>query len=503
MPEQLPDAIEELEIFRAGAYGDKGTWTAEDLDKIATSYDKSVHEAPVTLDHAQEGPARGWVDRLWRVGNSLYASIRDLAPELASSIRTGAFRKRSAEIYRDFQGKGQPYLRALSFLGAQVPAVKGMADIVLSDDEEYVAIDEEPDRSDRVRLFLAFCGSHDITKEDLATAMTAMRTIDNEPANAFAVMDEIYNRYQEVRKTEDGVRYPAEAYLYVPDKEKPSTWKLRIWDNLEDKVTRAQLGRAVAALSPGGFRGRRVELPPGQVAVVKRKLRGLYRQIGVEAEDLPAVIRAAEAEDTPSWARRVIAAIADLRAFMGGANASNLSEVENKSSDKGDKPMAEDLAALQEKLEASEGEKESLTTKLKEATTALDAAQKELSELRGAKIKEEIAATVSAALAEATTPERIKALGEDAMKAFGERVRERFVDCADADGLAETVKTVIGQELEYVGKFAGSSGVKDLGDSQDLSDSQSLAAAAKTRAEETKKPFGVALAEVAKEVASR
>ncbi|KKL77652.1 hypothetical protein LCGC14_2032740 [marine sediment metagenome] len=43
-------------------------------------------------------------------------------------------------------------------------------------------------------------------------------------------------------KTDDGQRYPSAAYAYVPDAEKPSTWKLRLWETLEKKVTVRQLG---------------------------------------------------------------------------------------------------------------------------------------------------------------------------------------------------------------------------------------------------------------------
>ena len=62
-------------------------------------------------------------------------------------------------------------------------------------------------------------------------------------------------------KTENGVAFPARAFAFVPDAEKPSTWKLRVWEDLEKKVTVRQLGRAAAAFSPGGFRGQRVQIP--------------------------------------------------------------------------------------------------------------------------------------------------------------------------------------------------------------------------------------------------
>jgi regulator of replication initiation timing len=87
-------------------------------------------------------------------------------------------------------------------------------------------------------------------------------------------------------KTEDGKQYPPSAYLYVPDPDKPSTWKLRIWDDPEKKITVAQLGRAAAALGPG-FRGNRVELEPDERRAAARKLIRLYREQGVEDEEIP------------------------------------------------------------------------------------------------------------------------------------------------------------------------------------------------------------------------
>lgn len=71
-------------------------------------------------------------------------------------------------------------------------------------------------------------------------------------------------------KTEDGVPYPAEAFAYVPDPEKPSTWKLRLWEDPEKKETPRQAGLAIAALSPGGFRGNRVEIPSEDLPKVNR-----------------------------------------------------------------------------------------------------------------------------------------------------------------------------------------------------------------------------------------
>lgn len=102
---------------------------------------------------------------------------------------------------------------------------------------------------------------------------------------------------QEMAKTEDGVKFPAAAYAYVPDPEKPSTWKLRLWQDLNNKVTRTQLGRAAAALSPGGFRGQKVAIPAEDLPAVKRKIRAEYRKLDVEDEDIPRWVKESESRE--------------------------------------------------------------------------------------------------------------------------------------------------------------------------------------------------------------
>ena len=66
---------------------------------------------------------------------------------------------------------------------------------------------------------------------------------------------------KQATKREDGEDFPAAAFAYVPDPESPSTWKLRLWDSLDERETRQQVGRAIAALGPGGFRGNQVDIP--------------------------------------------------------------------------------------------------------------------------------------------------------------------------------------------------------------------------------------------------
>ena len=102
---------------------------------------------------------------------------------------------------------------------------------------------------------------------------------------------------QAAMKTEDGVKYPAAAFAYVPDTEKPSTWKLRLWQDPTNKVTRAQLGRAAAALSPGGFRGQKVQIPSADLPAVKRKIRAEYNKLGVDPDEVPKWVKEVETRE--------------------------------------------------------------------------------------------------------------------------------------------------------------------------------------------------------------
>ena len=113
----------EVEVFRAGEYGAKGAYSVDDLEAIARDYEPKTHDAPVTLDHEQTGPAFGWVQSLRRNGDRLLARLHSLSEDLVDLIEKGAYKKRSIELYREFPKTGRPYLRAVTFLGACSPEV--------------------------------------------------------------------------------------------------------------------------------------------------------------------------------------------------------------------------------------------------------------------------------------------------------------------------------------------------------------------------------------------
>ncbi len=122
-----------FEVFKAGNYP-QGKFTKAEVEELAKNYDPSFCEAPVTLDHEQKGPAYGWVDSLKSENGLLKASFKDLSDDLKEFVGQGKYKKISIEIYRELEGK-KPYLKAVSFLGASIPQVKGMKAVEFKEGE--------------------------------------------------------------------------------------------------------------------------------------------------------------------------------------------------------------------------------------------------------------------------------------------------------------------------------------------------------------------------------
>ncbi len=142
--------------------------------------------------------------------------------------------------------------------------------------------------SARVKKILELCQELLSDEADEEKAKEALK-------EATSVLEWI--KTQEAVKTEDGIEFPSQAYAYVPDVETSSGWKLRLWEDLENKITRAQLGRAAAALSPGGFRGQKVAIPSADLPAVKRKIRAEYRKLDVPDEEIPRWVRENETRE--------------------------------------------------------------------------------------------------------------------------------------------------------------------------------------------------------------
>ncbi len=132
-----------IEIFRAGSHrtaqGKAVTVTETDLAAVAAAYDPAAHEAPAVIGHpAQNAPAYGWVKGLRVEDGSLLADFDQVNADFAEMVNSGAFKKVSASFYpagsvANPKPEGM-YLRHVGFLGAQPPAIKGLAPFNFADD---------------------------------------------------------------------------------------------------------------------------------------------------------------------------------------------------------------------------------------------------------------------------------------------------------------------------------------------------------------------------------
>ena len=139
------------EIFRAGTHtdnnGNKVTITADDLAEAAACYDPMLHEAPVVVGHPKtDDPAYGWVGGLTVSDGVLSADFAQVDDAFAGLVKAGRYKKVSASFYPPGSPSnpvpGKWYVRHVGFLGAQPPAVKGLAPVNFAEGEQFVEFSE-------------------------------------------------------------------------------------------------------------------------------------------------------------------------------------------------------------------------------------------------------------------------------------------------------------------------------------------------------------------------
>lgn len=128
-----------IQIFKAGTHvdtaGNSRVFTVEDVKGMAAVYDPALHEAPLVIGHPMDDkPSQGWVTALEATDEGvLLMTTRKVDPAFAADVRAGRFLKRSASFYPPHApnnpAPGKWYLRHVAWLGAQPPAVKGLADV--------------------------------------------------------------------------------------------------------------------------------------------------------------------------------------------------------------------------------------------------------------------------------------------------------------------------------------------------------------------------------------
>ena len=132
-----------VEIFEIGQTESK-SYTPDDLAKMIKNFTtlKDSHRPPmVVLGHDEDQsllqksglPSAGWVSKIWSKGKKLYADFKDVPKQLVDIIKNGGYRYPSVEIYRNFVLNDEefgPVLRRVALLGADIPRIKSLSDIV-------------------------------------------------------------------------------------------------------------------------------------------------------------------------------------------------------------------------------------------------------------------------------------------------------------------------------------------------------------------------------------
>lgn len=101
------------------------------------------------------------------------------------------------------------------------------------------------------------------------------------------------------KKKENGKEFGAGDYAYVPDTQKPSSWKLRLTNTPGGSPDPRIVGAAVAALGEG-FRGNKVEIPSEDRSAVISRVRRAWLDANPDKtkDDLPSVLKSNQKENT-------------------------------------------------------------------------------------------------------------------------------------------------------------------------------------------------------------
>nr|DAI24834.1 MAG TPA: hypothetical protein [Caudoviricetes sp.] len=141
-----------LEIFKSGKHvaadGSEINFSDADVENIAKNYNPKVHEAPIVVGHPKSNaPAFGWIKGLLydAANKALKAIPAQLNPDFVEAVRAGSYKKISASLYSPDSPNnptpGQYSLRHVGFLGAQPPAIKGLAAVEFAENEQTVELE--------------------------------------------------------------------------------------------------------------------------------------------------------------------------------------------------------------------------------------------------------------------------------------------------------------------------------------------------------------------------
>ena len=107
--------------------------TLERLHEMAATYDPvNIEAAAINFDHADEGPAEGWVESLAVRDGMLWVKPIRLSAEVVQGVRESRYQRASIEFTTNHPETGGWYFNGLAVLGAAKSAIKGLPPLRLS-----------------------------------------------------------------------------------------------------------------------------------------------------------------------------------------------------------------------------------------------------------------------------------------------------------------------------------------------------------------------------------
>lgn len=130
-----------VEIARTGTFTDSAgrpqTFTEQDLDAIARTYDPDRRDAPLCIGHPKDNaPAFGWVEKLKHEGAKLFATFAHVPGEVKKLVAKKHYRHVSMSLMPD-----RVSLRHVALLGAAQPAIDGLRAVELNDGGDAITVD--------------------------------------------------------------------------------------------------------------------------------------------------------------------------------------------------------------------------------------------------------------------------------------------------------------------------------------------------------------------------
>lgn len=125
------------EILKVGHFNGVDI-SSDDLDDIVSNFDKlkDTHKVPLKFghdaNHNDGQPAIGWIERIFKVGETLFADFTHMPRIVLEAIKNKLYRTVSVELLFNVDSDGNKFnhvLDAVALLGADHPAVTSLADL--------------------------------------------------------------------------------------------------------------------------------------------------------------------------------------------------------------------------------------------------------------------------------------------------------------------------------------------------------------------------------------